>query len=64
MLFGIAGVSFVTVSGFKRDLIMFDFGFRCSQLGKDVWVLRIEWFSGRSGALEGLLRGVLHVCVR
>ena len=33
MLFGIARVSFVTVSGFRSDLIMFDFGHRCSQFG-------------------------------
>ena len=64
MLFGIARVSFVTVSGFRRYLIMFDFGHRCSQLGNDIWMVRIESFSGRSGALEGLLRGVLHICVR
>ena len=64
MLFVIARVSFVTVSGFRRYLIMFDFGHRCSQLCNDVWMLRIEQFSGRSGAPERLLRGALHICVR
>ena len=27
------------------------------------WMLRIELFCGRSVAFEGLLRGVLHLCV-
>ena len=61
MLLGIARGSFVTVSGFRRYLIMFDFGHRCLQLCNDVWMLRIEQFSGRSGAPEGP-RCFAHLC--
>ena len=43
---------------------MFDFGLRRSQLGNGVRMLRLEPFSSRSGSLEGLLRGVLHIWVR
>ena len=53
MLFGIARVSFVTVSGFRRDLIMFDFGHRCSQLANDDATNRVvQWpFWCRLGAV-------------
>ena len=62
MLFVIARVSFVTVSHFNRYLIMLDFGHRCSQLCNDVWMLRIELFSGRAVLLKAIARCFAHLC--